>query len=93
VRASLTPIETGATQDPSRATAAGHHSIEINADPAEELDTDIGNQSSIARQLHATAPDQRVRERHTEAAGEMVVASPRRPQRSISWPDNSRLSR
>ena len=31
----------------------GHSAIEINADPAEELDTDIGNQSSIAGRVGA----------------------------------------
>jgi hypothetical protein len=67
----------------------GHSGIEINANPAEELDTDIGNQSSVAGQLHLTAPDQRVRERHTKTAREMVVTGPRHPQGDIARPDDA----
>src|SRR5690348_10361975 len=52
VRAPFAPIEAWPTQDAGRALAAiRHQGIDVDADPAEERDAVIGNQSAIACQL------------------------------------------
>jgi hypothetical protein len=87
VRSALAPVEARAAQHAARAGAACNHRVNIDAEPVQELHAGVCHQSSVFRQLHLAAGNERVRQRHAEAAGQVVVAGAGRAQRNIAWSD------
>src|SRR5215472_12401575 len=84
MRAPLAPVEARPAQDATRApAAAGCDGAEFDADAAEKFDPGLGDQSRVACQLDVAASAQRLRNRHAETAGKVVVAGPRRAQGRI----------
>jgi hypothetical protein len=93
MRASFAPIEARPAQQANRAlAAAGNDAVEVDANRAKKPAAGVGNQSSIACQLHMAVFNPHIRERHAQTAGKVVVAGPRCPQRGVSRTDNEARS-
>ncbi len=91
MRSPFTPIKTGPTEHArGTLTAPSQQGINVDSHSVEELDTGVGYQSGIARQLRVATGYQGICERNAEMAGKMVVASPRRPEGYVSRTDEER---
>jgi hypothetical protein len=91
MRSPLAPIETGPAEDARGAlTAPRQQAINIDSHSTEELDTGVGYQSRIARQLRVATRHKGICKRNAETAGKMVVARSCRSEGYVSRTDEQR---